>query len=99
VIREALDAQLDSTESEAAELERFRAAVTDAFGIARYLPSGAEYVDELRAARDEQGGTSRCSRGSRRRTADAHARRGRSSVRTSSATADRATDAPAASSR
>lgn len=57
LIREALDLYLAGpADTKAARLQRFRDAVTAAAGSAPYLPSGAEYVRELREAdraRDE----------------------------------------------
>jgi len=50
VIRDAIDAFLKPNASRDAGVDRFRAAVSGAAGIARYLPSGREYVEDLRAA-------------------------------------------------
>ncbi len=50
VIRDAIDTFLTAAGSTTGELDRFRAAVRGAAGIAPCLPTGAEYVDELRAA-------------------------------------------------
>lgn len=48
-IRAAIDAYTRA-EDQAARLARFRAAVDEVYGIAPYLPPGAEYVEELRGA-------------------------------------------------
>ena len=51
VIREAVDEYLARPESEdERRLQRYRAAIEEAFGIAPYLPDGASYVESLRAA-------------------------------------------------
>lgn len=50
LIREAIDSYLAPSSAEQSDLARFRAAVREASGIAPYLPSGAEYVEQLRAA-------------------------------------------------
>jgi predicted DNA-binding protein len=51
VIREAIDEYLARPETEdERRLQRFRAAVEEAYGAARQLPGGAEYVEKLRAA-------------------------------------------------
>jgi Arc/MetJ-type ribon-helix-helix transcriptional regulator len=50
LIREALDAYLGLGNGETERLRRFREAVDAAAGIAPYLPDGATYVSELRAA-------------------------------------------------
>lgn len=51
VIRDAIDAFLDQeVAARGADLDRFRAAVREAAGIAEYLPSGDEYVTARRAA-------------------------------------------------
>lgn len=47
LIREALDQYLRGGSADA-ELKRFRQALADAAGVAPYLPTGAEYVDEIR---------------------------------------------------
>jgi hypothetical protein len=49
LIREALDRYMNSPEESKERLERFRAAVEEAAGIAPYLPDGATYVAKLRA--------------------------------------------------
>lgn len=54
VIRDAIDAFLQPDASRDPGVDRFRAAVRGAAGIAGYLPSGSEYVDELRAADAER---------------------------------------------
>jgi Arc/MetJ-type ribon-helix-helix transcriptional regulator len=48
VIREAINDYLAQPEDETDRLARFRAALDEAFGVAPDLPSGADYVDELR---------------------------------------------------
>ncbi len=48
VIREAIESFLDRDDSEEARLGRFRAAVLAAAGSAPGLPTGADYVDEIR---------------------------------------------------
>lgn len=48
IIREAIDAHLRADTPEA-RLARFHAALDAAFGIAPYLPDGAEYVERMRA--------------------------------------------------
>lgn len=50
LIREAIDNYLAPASAEHAALDRFRAAVANAGGIAPYLPPGEQYVEELRAA-------------------------------------------------
>ncbi len=50
LIREAIDAYLSPTAGEEEALARLRAAVTEARGAAPDLPSGADYVEDLRAA-------------------------------------------------
>lgn len=51
VIRDAIDAFLDpQSPARDAGLDRFRAAVRGAAGIAPYLPAGTAYVDGQRAA-------------------------------------------------
>jgi Ribbon-helix-helix protein, copG family len=51
VIREAVDAYLAQPESEDDRaLQRYRAALDGAFGVAPHLPGGTTHVDELRAA-------------------------------------------------
>lgn len=54
VIRDAIDAFLQPDASRDAGVDRFRAAVRGAAGIAEYLPSGSEYVEELRTADAER---------------------------------------------
>ena len=57
LIRRAVDDFLDDGRSDDLRLARFRAAVGAAAGTAPELPSGAAYVERLRAldlARDEQ---------------------------------------------
>lgn len=48
LIRRAIDSYLDESGSEAARLERFRAAVAEVAGSMPDLPSGEDYVDALR---------------------------------------------------
>jgi predicted DNA-binding protein len=50
LIREAIDAYLSPSGGEEESLARLRAAVKEASGAAPDLPSGADYVEELRAA-------------------------------------------------
>lgn len=54
VIREAISDYLAKPDDEQDELERFRAAVDEAFGIAPYLPPGDEYLTELRRSDRER---------------------------------------------
>lgn len=54
IIRDAIDAFLQPDASRDASVDRFRTAVRGAAGIAEYLPSGNEYVEELRAADAER---------------------------------------------
>lgn len=54
VIRDAIDAFLRPDTSRDAGVDRFRAAVRGAAGIAEYLPSGSEYVEELRTVDAER---------------------------------------------
>jgi predicted DNA-binding protein len=54
LIREAIDAYLAPVGREDEALARLRAAVNDATGAAPHLPSGAEYVEELRAIEAER---------------------------------------------
>ncbi len=50
LVREAIDAFLSGEATSAASgLARMRAAVAEAAGIAAGLPSGAQYVDDIRA--------------------------------------------------
>jgi predicted DNA-binding protein len=53
LIREALDAYL-GPDNESTRLLAFRAAVQAAAGAARRLPTGREYVDEIRSADAER---------------------------------------------
>ncbi|HEU4974881.1 MAG TPA: CopG family transcriptional regulator [Baekduia sp.] len=50
VIRDAIDAFLGREPAGGSDLQRLRAAVAGAAGIAPSLPPGGEYVEELRAA-------------------------------------------------
>lgn len=50
LIREAIDSYLAPASAEQAAIQRFRAAVANAGGIAPYLPPGRQYVEELRTA-------------------------------------------------
>jgi predicted DNA-binding protein len=50
LIREAIDAYLSPSGGEEEALTRLHAAVQEARGAAPDLPSGADYVEELRAA-------------------------------------------------
>lgn len=50
LIREAIGEYLDERDGREDPLTRFRASLGLAFGIAPYLPPGAEYVDQTRAA-------------------------------------------------
>lgn len=50
LIREAIDCYLAPSSAEQSGLARFRAAIREAGGIAPYLPGGAEYVEQMRAA-------------------------------------------------
>jgi predicted transcriptional regulator len=54
LIREAIDAYLTPTSSGDSALGGLRAAVKAAAGAAPYLPSGVEYVEELRAVERER---------------------------------------------
>jgi predicted transcriptional regulator len=54
VIRDAIDAFLARGEMEASGVARLRAAVVAATGVADHLPSGAVYVDEVRALDSER---------------------------------------------
>jgi len=50
LIRDAIDAHLgDSPAAADSELRRLRTAITEAVGIAPYLPAGEQYVEGLRA--------------------------------------------------
>lgn len=48
LIREAIDAYLQSPQDEDLRLARFRAAVEAVAGIAPYLPAGRSYVETVR---------------------------------------------------
>ena len=48
MIREAIAEYLAEPDVADERLDRFRAAVKEASGIAPYLPDGASYVDEIR---------------------------------------------------
>lgn len=55
LVRDAIDAFLsDDATSAASGVTRMRAALTGAAGIATHLPSGAEYVEDLRAGDAER---------------------------------------------
>jgi predicted DNA-binding protein len=54
LIREAIDAYLSPVSSEADALARLRTAVKEATGAASHLPSGVQYVEELRAIEAER---------------------------------------------
>jgi hypothetical protein len=54
LIRDAIDAYLAPTSSEEGALAGLRAAVKDAAGAAPYLPSGVDYVEDLRAVELER---------------------------------------------
>jgi len=54
LIRDALDAYLAPTGGPQADIARLRAAVAAASGAAPYLPSGSDYVSELRQADRER---------------------------------------------
>jgi predicted DNA-binding protein len=54
LIREAIDAYLAPSSTDDAALARLRAAVKEASGAAPHLPTGADYVDELRAIERER---------------------------------------------
>lgn len=55
LIREAIDEYLAGPEGEdERRLQRYRAAVDEAFGTAPHLPDGAAYVESLRAADAER---------------------------------------------
>lgn len=50
LVRDAVDAFLtDDSATASSGLARMRAALADATGVAEYLPTGAEYVEEARA--------------------------------------------------
>jgi hypothetical protein len=48
IIRDAIDAYLESGITSESELVRFRTALSETAGIAPQLPSGEEYVTEMR---------------------------------------------------
>lgn len=50
MIREAIDQYLAEPDDAADRLARYRAALDTSFAVAPYLPDGARYVEELRAA-------------------------------------------------
>lgn len=54
LIRDAIDAYLAPTSSEESALAGLRAAVEHAAGAAPYLPSGIDYVADLRAVERER---------------------------------------------
>jgi predicted DNA-binding protein len=54
LIREAIDAYLAPISSAESALAGMRAAVEDAVGAAPYLPSGVDYVEQLRAVERER---------------------------------------------
>jgi predicted transcriptional regulator len=54
LIREAIDSYLAPDASQQVALTRLRAAIADASGCAAYLPSGDEYVEQLRAGDRER---------------------------------------------
>lgn len=54
LIREAVDAYASGPSAEVAQAERFRASLEGTFGIARYLPAGAEHVRKLRQADEKR---------------------------------------------
>jgi predicted DNA-binding protein len=54
LIRDAIDAYLSPASSDDQALAGLRNAVNEAAGAAAYLPSGGEYVDELRATESER---------------------------------------------
>jgi hypothetical protein len=54
LIRDAIDAYLSPASGDDGALASLRAAVLDAAGAAPYLPSGVDYVAELRAAERER---------------------------------------------
>ncbi len=54
LIRDAIDAYLSPASSDQRGLARLRVAVQDAAGAAPRLPTGADYVDELRAIEGER---------------------------------------------
>lgn len=49
LIREAIDAYLSPVNGEEEALARLRAAIKEAAGVSPHLPSGADYVEQLRA--------------------------------------------------
>jgi len=54
IIREAIDAYLAPPSGEGGAVARLRAAVREACGAAPHLPTGAAYVEELRALEAER---------------------------------------------
>jgi len=54
LIRDAIDAYLSPASGDDGALASLRAAVLDAAGAAPYLPSGVDYVAELRATERER---------------------------------------------
>lgn len=54
LVREAIDAYLAPASTDHGALARLRSAVRAASGAAAYLPSGADYVEELRAIEGER---------------------------------------------
>jgi predicted DNA-binding protein len=54
LIRDAIDAYLSPVSSNDGELARLRAAVKEAAGASPHLPTGADYVEELRAIEGER---------------------------------------------
>ncbi len=56
VIRQAIDRYLGEPDDEAERLARFRVMADETFGVAPYLPSGAEYARQLRATDQQREG-------------------------------------------
>ncbi len=54
LIRDAIDAYLSPASSDERALAHLRVAVKEAAGAAPHLPTGADYVDELRAIEGER---------------------------------------------
>ncbi|HVS28140.1 MAG TPA: CopG family transcriptional regulator [Solirubrobacteraceae bacterium] len=54
LIRDAIDAYLSPASGDEGALARLRAAVKEAAGAAPHLPTGADYVEELRAIEGER---------------------------------------------
>lgn len=50
LIRQAIDSYLKPADTPAVDLQRLRAAVREAAGVAPYLPSGKDYVEQERAS-------------------------------------------------